>query len=82
MALEKKILQTKTALAKNLAKISEERNHSLDDLSLKSQLNIATVQKIANGKANPTLKEIAKLADALEVPINTLVSAHSEIKSK
>ena len=82
MAVEKKILQTKTALAKNLAKFSEERNHNLDDLSLKSQLDSATVQKIANGKANPTLKEISKLADALQVPINILVSADSEIKSK
>jgi transcriptional regulator with XRE-family HTH domain len=80
MAIDKKIYRSKSILAKNLERIRQEQNHSLNDLSLKSQLKKETLEKIINGKGNPTLKDITKLAIALEVPVNQLVSENLEIK--
>lgn len=74
MAIKKKVTESKEALANNLARMRLERQASLEHLSLEAKLELKTIQKIPEGKANPSLKEITKLATALEVPIHELLS--------
>jgi transcriptional regulator with XRE-family HTH domain len=74
MALKKKIAEGKETLANNLARIRLERLASLERLFLETELELKTIQKIQEGKANPSLKEITKLATALEMPIHELFS--------
>ena len=74
MLLKKKITESKETLANNLARMRLERQTSLEHLSFETKLELKTIQKIQEGKANPSLKEITKLATVLEVPIHELLS--------
>ena len=74
MVHKKKITESKERLANNLASIRLMRQVSLEQLALEAKLNLKTIQRIEEGKANPSLKEITKLATALEVPIHELLS--------
>ena len=62
----------------NLAKIREDKGYSLELLSTKSKLDISLVSQIEKGELNPSLKQITKLAVALEVPVHILFSTKSE----
>jgi DNA-binding XRE family transcriptional regulator len=75
MALKKKIAESKETLANNLAKIRAERKATLEQLSLEANLELKTIKNIEEGKANPSLKEITKLATVLSVPVHELLSA-------
>ena len=72
--MDKKILKSKEVLSKNLTKARSKRQLTLDDLSAQAELKRTTIKKIEDGKANPTLKEIVKLATALELPAHELLS--------
>jgi transcriptional regulator with XRE-family HTH domain len=74
MVLKKNIAETKEALANNLTRIRLKRQASLEHLSFQTKLAITTITKIEEGKANPSLKEITKLAASLDVPIHELLS--------
>jgi transcriptional regulator with XRE-family HTH domain len=74
MALKKKIAESKETLANNLARMRVERKATLEHLSLETKLELKTIKNIEEGKANPSLKEITKLAIALSVPIHELLS--------
>lgn len=73
MALKKEIAEIKEALAHNLARIRLERKATLEHLCLKTKLELKTIKNIEEGKANPSLKEITKLATALEISIHELL---------
>ena len=75
MALKKKIAESKETLANNLAKIRSERKATFEHLSSEAKLELKTIKDIEEGKANPSLKEITKLATVLSVPIHELLSA-------
>jgi len=74
MALKKKIAESKETLANNLARMRVERKATLEYLSLETKLELKTIKNIEEGKANPSLKEITKLAIVLSVPIHELLS--------
>jgi len=74
MLIKKKITESKKTLANNLARIRLVRQTSLEQLSLEAKLELKTIQEIQEGMANPSLKEITKLATALDVPIHELLS--------
>jgi len=78
----KKMSDGKKLLAKNFALLRAERNHSLEMISSKALLDIKIVINIAEGKANPTLKDIVKLASALDTPLESLLSAKLSVKNK
>jgi DNA-binding XRE family transcriptional regulator len=75
MALKKKIAESKETIANNLAKIRAERKATLEHLSSEAKLELKTIKDIEEGKANPSLKEITKLATVLSLPIHELLSA-------
>ena len=80
--MDKKILKSKEILSKNLAKARSKRQITLNDLSAQAELGQTTIKKIEEGEANPTLKEIIKLATALELPAHELLSTKKIDTSK
>ena len=74
----KKISESKKALADNLSRIRLERQASLEHISSQAKLKSATIKEIEAGKANPTLKEIIKLASVLEVPVHELLAVKTK----
>ncbi len=60
-------------LGKNLKRIRTEKGISQGDIVKTSGIDKAMISNIENGKTNPTLATIAKLAKALGVPIEDLI---------
>ena len=70
MELKKKIDESKGTLGHNLARIRLKRKATLEHLCLETKLELKTIKNIEEGNANPSLKEMTKLATALEVPVH------------
>jgi XRE family transcriptional regulator, regulator of sulfur utilization len=60
-------------LGKNLTRIRKEKGISQEKLSHLLHIDRSFVSNIENGKTNPTLATIAKLAKAVSVPVNELL---------
>lgn len=60
-------------LGKNLKRIRAGKGISQGDIVKASGIDKAMISNIENGKTNPTLATIAKLAKALSVPIEDLI---------
>ena len=57
-------------ISKIIKKRRQELNLELKDLQDYSGVNYASISDIENGKANPTIKTVEKLLDALGMQIN------------
>jgi len=62
-----------TKLGKNLKKIRTAKKMSQGDISRALEVHRAYISGIENGKRNPTLATIEKLANALGVSVNELL---------
>ncbi len=60
-------------LGKNLKRIRTEKGTTQGDIVRSLGVSRSFVSNIENGKTNPTLATIAKLAKALDVPIEELI---------
>ena len=60
-------------LGDNLKKIRTAKNLSQGDISRELEVSRGFISNIENGKTNPTLSTIAKLAKALGVSTNELL---------
>jgi len=60
-------------LGRNLKRIRKEKGISQGDIVRSLGMDRAFISNIENGKTNPTLATIAKLAKALGVPIEDLI---------
>lgn len=60
-------------LGQNLKRIRMEKGISQGDIVRSLGMDRAFISNIENGKTNPTLATIAKLAKALGVPIENLI---------
>jgi len=60
-------------LGRNLKRIRTEKGISQGDIVRSLGMDRAFVSNIENGKTNPTLATIAKLAKAIGVPIEDLI---------
>ncbi|MTD31812.1 helix-turn-helix domain-containing protein [Planomicrobium sp. YIM 101495] len=58
--------------------LREERNLSLDDLSLKTRIGTARLQAYEAGEQVPSVQTILKLSNALEVPASNLLDGIEE----
>ena len=56
----------------NIIEIHKEKNISLQTLSEMTGLSISYLNEVENGKANPTVKTICKIAQALETQIGQI----------
>lgn len=61
---------TNIKIGKIIKKRRQELNLELKDLQDYSGVNYASISDIENGKANPTIKTLEKLLDALGMQIN------------
>ncbi len=59
----------------NVLKILNERDITNDELSRKSQISGSYISKLSRGQANPSLKTMCLIADALDVPLPTLLES-------
>jgi len=62
-----------TKLGKNLKKIRTAKKMSQGDISRSLDVHRAYISGIENGKRNPTLATIEKLANALRVSVDELL---------
>ena len=60
-------------LGNNLKRIREAKNMSQGDIMRSLGCSRSYIGNIENGKTNPTLSTIAKLAKAVGVPLNKLL---------
>jgi transcriptional regulator with XRE-family HTH domain len=67
------MLEESTKLGLNLKKIRTKKGISQGDIARELQVSRGFVSTIENGKTNPTLATIAKLAKAVGVSVNELL---------
>uniref|UniRef100_UPI00406D4E8B helix-turn-helix domain-containing protein n=1 Tax=Chryseomicrobium sp. FSL W7-1435 TaxID=2921704 RepID=UPI00406D4E8B len=60
-------------LANQLQRLRQERNMSLEDLSLKVRIGVAKLQAYESGVEKPSTQTLLKLSNALEVPASNLL---------
>lgn len=63
----------KKDLHAQLRLLREERNLSLDDLSLKTRIGAARLKSYEDGERVPSVQTLLKLSNALEVPASNLL---------
>ena len=68
--MRQKMELTNIKIGKIIKKRRQELNLELKDLQDYSGVNYASISDIENGKANPTIKTVEKLLDALGMQIN------------
>jgi transcriptional regulator with XRE-family HTH domain len=66
-------MQSGKKLGENLKKLRIKKNLSQGDLAKKLEVDRAYISNIENGRMNPTLSTLEKIADALEISIKDLV---------
>lgn len=62
-----------TKLGQNVKKIRNKKGMSQGDISRKLNMDRGYISSIENGRRNPTLTTIEKIASALGVDINELI---------
>lgn len=65
--------QLKIALGKRIIKLREEKGWSQSDLARACNKDRQAIEKLENGKVNPTLYTLLELSNALEVSLPELV---------
>ncbi len=60
-------------IGKNIQEIRKERSYTLGVLAEKSGVSKAMLSQIESGKVNPTIATVWKIAQGLEIEINTLL---------
>ncbi len=65
--------QLKIALGKRIIKLREKKGWSQSDLARACNKDRQAIEKLENGKVNPTLYTLLELANALEVSLPELV---------
>src|SRR5690349_5977536 len=61
-------------LARNIKQLREARNLTQDQLAKLAEIPRPTVANLESGESNPTLSVLAKLATALQVSVESLIS--------
>src|SRR4029077_12083733 len=70
------------SIASTLRAIRRDRNLTLQDVADRAGLSLAMVSKIENAQASPSLRTLAQLSQALEIPVSTFfreLSSQDEI---
>jgi len=68
----------KSALSRNLKRLRMARGWSLDDLATRSGVSRAMIVQVEGAKTNASLGTICELADALAVPVQSLIEVPKE----
>jgi transcriptional regulator with XRE-family HTH domain len=57
----------------NILRLLDERGMTKNELAERAGISVSFLSDLTNGKANPSLKIMESLADALETPLTTLL---------
>lgn len=68
------------AFAENLKTIREEKYPSMDAVAINSAFDSSNYNKFENGKGNPTIETILKMASAFGIPPKDLFDFDFDIK--
>ena len=60
-------------IGKNIADLRRKKGMSQLDLAVKCEVQELTISRIENGRTNPTVRTLLKIAKALGVPLSELV---------
>lgn len=75
----KKKNQLNNAIAIELRRIRKEQKLTIEELATLSGVSGITISNIENGRSNPTLNSLWKLADTLKVPLTRILGyTHTE----
>lgn len=66
-------MQSGKKLGENLRKLRLKKNMSQGDLATALSVDRAYISNIENGRMNPTLSTLEKIAGALDISIETLI---------
>jgi putative transcriptional regulator len=61
-------------LGENIVKLHSEKNWSQADLARACFKDPQSVERLENGKINPSIFYLKEIADALEIPVSQLLS--------
>ena len=70
--------EVKSALSRNLRRLRTSRGWSLDELATRSGISRAMIVQVEGGRTNASLGTICELADALAVPVQSLIEVSDE----
>ena len=68
----------KLALSRNLKRLRTARGWSLDELATRSGISRAMIVQVEGGRTNASLGTMCELADALAVPVQSLIELAEE----
>jgi len=71
--LENKIDKVLTEFGKNLQKLREAKGFSTRQFADEAEISHSSVGRLEAGLSNPTMTTLIKIAEALEVDLNSLV---------
>ena len=66
--------ELKIAIGKRIVKLRTKKGWSQSDLARACNKDRQAMEKLENGKVNPTIYSLLEIAEALEVDLKTLVS--------
>lgn len=70
-------------IGKQIRKILDNKGISQHDLSKRTGLRIENINRLVNGKGNPTVNTLERIAIGLQVPVTSLLgSAGSRVNSR
>ena len=66
--------KTLTKLGKNVVKLRSEKNWSQSDLARACFKDRQSVERLENGKINPSIFYLHEIAEALEIPVSQVLN--------
>ena len=70
--------ELKSALSRNVKRLRTSRGWSLDELATRSGISRAMIVQVEGAKTNASLGTICEIADALAVPVQSLIELEDE----
>ena len=64
----------KAIFGKNVRKLRQQKKLTQEELAFEAEIDLTYVGGIERGKRNPSLLVMARIADALSVPLHKLIS--------
>jgi transcriptional regulator with XRE-family HTH domain len=64
-----------------IRELAAERNVSLSKLSRQADVATAYLYRLADGRENPTVETLTKIARALDVPVRDLFAEDTELRA-
>jgi transcriptional regulator with XRE-family HTH domain len=74
MVLDPAMQDWRATLGRNVRKIRQQRRMTQEKLAFEAEIDLTYVGGIERGKRNPSLLVMARIAEALSVPLAKLIS--------